>query len=96
MVITGITVVADPLIAGQEAEEIIAEERLLWRAKQKPIARVELRLDGDEITVIATERSPIRRVRRITGYLSNVENFNDAKRDEVNARFKHVGRLRME
>lgn len=96
MVITGITVVADPLIAGQEVEAIIAEERLLWQAKQKPIARVELRLDGDEITIIATERSPIRRVRRITGYLSNVENFNDAKRDEVNARFKHVGRLRME
>ncbi|WP_312335074.1 hypothetical protein [Anaerospora hongkongensis] len=84
------------LLPDQEIEVIIAEERLLWLAKQKPIARVELRLDGDEITVIATERSPIRRVPRITGYLSNVENSNDAKRDEVNARFKHVGRLRME
>lgn len=93
MVITGIPVAADPLITRQEVEEIIAEERLLWLAKGKPIARVELRLEGDEITVIATERSPIRRVRRITGYLSNVENFNDAKRDEVNARFTHVGRL---
>lgn len=29
------------------------------------------------------------RVRRITGYLSRTERFNDAKRDELNHRVKH-------
>ncbi|HEY8464514.1 MAG TPA: anaerobic ribonucleoside-triphosphate reductase, partial [Bacillota bacterium] len=31
----------------------------------------------------------IRRIRRITGYLSTVDRFNDAKRVELNDRVKH-------
>ncbi|MDF2499399.1 MAG: anaerobic ribonucleoside triphosphate reductase [Anaerosporomusa subterranea] len=89
MIITGIPVTADPQITQQEVEGIIAEERLLWLAKGRQIARIELSLEDEEIIVKAIEKSPICRVRRITGYLSNIENFNDAKRDELNARFKH-------
>jgi ribonucleoside-triphosphate reductase (formate) len=46
--------------------------------------------------VIDTEHCPscgtssIRRVRRITGYLSTVERFNDAKCNELKERVVHV------
>lgn len=46
--------------------------------------------------VIDTETCPgcgvstIRRVRRITGYLSTIEQFNDAKRQELNQRMAHI------
>ncbi|WP_243650380.1 hypothetical protein [Anaerospora hongkongensis] len=89
MLITGIPVTADPQITRQEIESIIAEERLLWLSAGKQIARVELSLEDEEIIVKTVEKSPICRVRRITGYLSNMENFNDAKRDELNARYKN-------
>lgn len=36
-----------------------------------------------------TEDSPFTRVRRITGYLSELQNFNDAKRSEEAQRVKH-------
>lgn len=50
---------------------------------------MELGLDGEEIIVKATEKSPIRRVRRITGYLSSIDNFNDAKVAECRSRVTH-------
>ena len=34
----------------------------------------------------------IRRIRRITGYLSTVDRFNDAKRAELKDRVPHLGR----
>ena len=45
-------------------------------------------IDEDNCPVCST--SSIRRVRRITGYLSTVERFNDAKRAELDNRVSHV------
>lgn len=60
-----------------------------WEKSGKELSRIDMTLDGEEITAMYIEKSPIKRVRRITGYLSNMENFNDSKRDELNARYKH-------
>ena len=51
--------------------------------------QIELSIEQDEVVVKATEKSPIRRVRRITGYLSTIERFNDPKQAELNHRVTH-------
>ena len=79
----------DPSLTVAEMTSIVEDELKMWKDNQKELARVELTLDGDNVVVKAVEKSPVRRVRRITGYLSNMENFNDAKQDELGARYKH-------
>lgn len=79
----------DSALTVAEMTSIVEDELKMWKENQKELARVELTLDGDNVVVKAVEKSPVRRVRRITGYLSNMENFNDAKQDELGARYKH-------
>ncbi|MDR3560519.1 MAG: anaerobic ribonucleoside-triphosphate reductase [Negativicutes bacterium] len=52
--------------------------------KPAALGSILLELDGDEVKV--TCRSNISRIRRITGYLSAVSNFNEAKKSELQAR----------
>lgn len=74
----------------EEALKYVADEKQRWLQSGKTLAKVELRIDGDEVVITATEKSPISRVRRITGYLSNLSNFNDAKTAEESQRKKHI------
>lgn len=72
-----------------EATEYAEEEMTIWAGQGKTLDQVIIELEGDEVVIRALERSPIRRVRRITGYLSDAVNFNDAKRAELKARVTH-------
>lgn len=85
-----VAVAYDPALSTDEITAIVQEEVKLWEDKSKELARVELTLDVENIIVKTMEKSPVRRVRRITGYLSNMENFNDAKQAELAQRYKHV------
>lgn len=89
--ISNVVVEYDPILALEEITTIVEEEINLWKEQRKDLGRVQLTLDGENVVVKAVEKSPIRRVRRITGYLSNMENFNDAKQDELAQRYKHCG-----
>ncbi|MDF2500845.1 MAG: anaerobic ribonucleoside triphosphate reductase, partial [Anaerosporomusa subterranea] len=73
-----------------EITMLVAEEQALWHERHKAIAYMEITRDGEEVIINASEKSPIRRVRRITGYLSNIDNFNDAKKQECDRRFVHA------
>lgn len=88
--INQVVVTYDPELSMDEITAIVKEEVKLWGDKSKELARVEITLDGDDIIVKSVEKSPVRRVRRITGYLSNMENFNDAKQEELSQRYKHM------
>ena len=90
MIINGIPVTADPALSSEEITVYVEAEAEQWKRKNKEIARMELSLDGDEVIIKAVEKSPVRRVRRITGYLSSVDNFNDAKRAECADRVSHI------
>jgi len=90
MFVDGVKVVADPILTHEEIVYFVAEEKRLWESKNKKLGQLELGLDGEEVVVKATEHSPIRRIRRITGYLSSIDNFNDAKVAECNDRAKHI------
>lgn len=90
-VINDVTVTADEGVSYEEAEQYVLEEQQLWKDRRKVLGRLEIRIinDGLDVEIKAIERSPIRRVRRITGYLSTVDRFNDAKLAELNDRVSH-------
>lgn len=90
MFIDGVKVIADPVLSTEEIQYFVAEEKRLWQSKNKQLGQLELGLDGEEVILKGTEKSPIRRIRRITGYLSSIDNFNDAKIAECRARVTHV------
>lgn len=90
MVVQGIVVTADPALAHEEIMSIMDAEIEQWQKRGKALSRVELIVDGEEVIVKAVEKSPVRRIRRITGYLSSVDNFNDAKRAECGQRVSHI------
>lgn len=90
MVIDGVKVVADSEITEEEIRAIVAEELQLWKKKNKELAQIQLTVEEDEIVVKAVERSPIKRVRRITGYLSTEDRFNAAKQAELSDRHAHI------
>jgi anaerobic ribonucleoside-triphosphate reductase activating protein len=79
----------------EEALVYFIEEQKAWRKKQKKLSSVTLSIEGNEIIIKAVEKSPVKRLRRITGYLSNVDNFNDAKQAEYKERYTHVGKQHM-
>ena len=89
MLVDGIKVIADPTLTNEEILLFVAEEKRLWESNNKKLGQLELGLDGEEVIVKGTEKSPIRRVRRITGYLSSIDNFNEAKVAECTDRAKH-------
>lgn len=90
MTVNHVAVEYDPLLSMDEITSLVEDEIQRWQEKNKQIARVALTLEGDCVVIAAVEKSPIRRLRRITGYLSNVENFNDAKQDELRQRITHI------
>lgn len=83
-------IIADPRLYPKEVEMLVYDEVREWAKLGKEIATIELETDGSEVVIQVTEKSPIKRVRRITGYLSNIENFNEAKQAECRDRYKHA------
>ena len=90
MMIDGICVEAQDGITEQEVQAIAMEERQIWARRGKEVAEIKLTLEGDEIVVQTVEKSPINRVRRITGYLAPLHNFNASKKAELADRFNHM------
>ncbi|ABO51097.1 hypothetical protein Dred_2587 [Desulforamulus reducens MI-1] len=83
-----ITIYGD--VTKAEIDSIVAEEKERFAARGKEIATIEISVVGQEELEIKTwAKSDIRRVRRITGYLSTVDRFNDAKQEELGDRVVH-------
>lgn len=80
-------IIIDKGITQAEADKIVADEKL---SHEEEILSIVMRLDRNEIVIATEVKSPIKRVRRITGYLSNLTSFNDAKTCEEHDRVKHL------
>jgi hypothetical protein len=93
MIVEGVRVEYPFEMTPEEAGQYAEEEIGLWRQKGKALDRVEIQTDGGYVIVKGQEKSPIRRIRRITGYLSEVHNFNDAKQSELEERTVHELRV---
>lgn len=85
---------SDVNITEKFKNDIVAEEVHYWQSQDKEVGEVRISKDKDndaKVVIASLPKQKIKRVRRITGYLSAVENFNDAKRAELNDRVKHGG-----
>lgn len=89
MVFRGVPVALPPEIPEQEAFFYLEQQYESLRQELGEVARIELLLEGDDVSVKGYSKDPIRRIRRITGYLSEQENFNHAKRCELQDRVIH-------
>ncbi|AQS58420.1 anaerobic ribonucleoside-triphosphate reductase [Desulforamulus ferrireducens] len=74
----------------EEVDSIVKEETERLAAKGKEVATIEIaEVSPEELGVKITAKSNIKRVRRITGYLSTIDRFNDTKQDELEDRVVH-------
>ena len=90
--IAGVTVE----INGSERE---ATAYLAAAFEQRPeyrsgLSRLVVRLDGDWAEMEYILRTPFERIRRITGYLQNTRQWNNAKQHELADRVTHTGGVR--
>lgn len=94
MTVDGVKIEYEKGLASDEVEGIVRTEIIAWQEKGKKLAKVELNIyRKNSVEIKSTEAAQvgqIKRVRRITGYLSNVENFNDAKKAECRDRLVHI------
>ncbi len=86
----GIPVLCPEGLTDKYFQAICIEEIKIWAARQRAISSIDISIDGDELVVFTREKSPIKRVRRITGYLSVLDSFNDAKKVETTDRVSHL------
>lgn len=89
-IIEGINVVYDEVISLDELREYVEDEKAIWHDKGKALASIEVKIYGQDVEITSRERSPITWLRRITGYLSTLDRFNDAKQAELKARQVHM------
>ena len=85
--ILGVGVFYPAEMTEQEAAEYVKEQ--LSVKPDLNLVEMQIGLDGEDV-LINPHYDTVRRTRRITGYLSNVDNFNDAKKAEETARVKHI------
>jgi|GEM_PF-4368850 len=79
-------------VYSDEAEDLARQFIREIRASGKEPDRVLLNPDGDEIelkAILKADPGTIRRTRRVTGYLTDLQNMNDAKQAEVRERRAH-------
>lgn len=85
-----IDITYDDDITMEELAEYITQEKQIWEAKGKTLGSIKVKLLGDEVEIESHAVSHIKRVRRITGYLSTTDKFNDAKLAELKNRYRHM------
>ena len=83
----GVRVVFPDEMGQKEALGYLREQLTLKPALR--LSRLDIVIDGAE-AVLCPHYDTVRRVRRVTGYLSALDNFTAAKKDEVRARERHV------
>jgi anaerobic ribonucleoside-triphosphate reductase activating protein len=82
---------ADEHISEAEIKAILTEEEASYAKRGEDLAELSLTLDkNNDIIVKSYKRVPIKRIRRVTGYLSEEHNFNNAKFQELSDRTKHI------
>ena len=85
--LNGIKVASAEGISKQEATSYLEDQ--LTVMPQKTLLSMDIDLDGNDV-ILKPHYDSIVRVRRITGYLSTLPRFNDAKKAEATDRVAHI------
>lgn len=70
-----------------EAQEYVRDQLDLKPGRK--LVEMAIKFDGSTV-VLEPHYDSVVRVRRITGYLSTIPRFNDAKKAEERSRLKHI------
>ena len=84
MIIDNIKINCNIEISEEEARSYFS----LMKSPEKRLVELDVKIKDDDV-LLTPHYDTIVRVRRITGYLSNVNNFNAAKKSEQSDRVKH-------
>ena len=84
MIVNNVKVNCNEEISEKEAAEYVN----MMKSPEKRLVELDIKIKDDDV-LLTPHYDTIVRVRRITGYLSNVKNFNAAKRHEQSDRVKH-------
>ena len=84
MIVNNVKVNCNEEINEKEAAEYVN----MMKSPEKRLVELDIKIKDDDV-LLTPHYDTIIRVRRITGYLSNVKNFNAAKRHEQSDRVKH-------
>ena len=84
MIVNNVKVNCNEEINEKEAAEYVN----LMKSPEKRLVELDIKIKDDDV-LLTPHYDTIVRVRRITGYLSNVKNFNAAKKSEQSDRVKH-------
>lgn len=74
--------------------DIIMEEMHFWQSEGKEVGEIRIEKDKEndaKVVISSIPKQKIKRIRRITGYLSEKNNFNEAKKAELKDRVQHGG-----
>ena len=85
MILDNVKINCNIEISEQEARSYF----ILMKSPEKRLVELDIIIEGDQVN-LKPHYDTIVRVRRITGYLSNVNNFNAAKKSEQSDRVKHL------
>jgi len=85
MIIDNVKINCNIEISKQEARTYLTMQKEFHSGNLKEL---DINIIGDDVELIP-HYDTIVRLRRITGYLSNVKNFNAAKKEESHDRVKH-------
>ncbi|EGO63484.1 anaerobic ribonucleoside-triphosphate reductase [Acetonema longum] len=88
LIIRGIPIHVDCNITADEVKKLVNEEIDMLSKQKFPLASIRIFQNDGKLMIQALAK--IKRLRRITGYLSSIDNFNDAKKAELNARVAHI------
>ena len=84
MIIDNVKINCNEEISEQETAAYIN----MMKSPEKRLVELDIKIKDDDV-MLTPHYDTIVRVRRITGYLSNVNNFNSAKKHEQSDRVKH-------
>lgn len=76
----------------EEQEKFAYIKRGIEKYEEENLLSIDVELDGEYVNLsYHIKNVPFQRIRRITGYLvGTLDRFNDAKKEEVENRVKHM------
>ena len=91
-VVLGIPVVVLGAVSELEVNYWVEEEIAQNDPEKRKITCIRItEVSDEEVDINIETEGVVRRVRRITGYLSDINNFNEAKTAELFDRYTHGG-----
>jgi len=98
VIVDGVSVLVSEGVEVSEAEvrSLVSEEKARAKRDGRIVTEIKVESGGGELVVKVTTTPPIRRIRRITGYLAPTDRWNPGKLAELRDRYSSMRRVEPE